>query len=292
MSTAVEELPQELTQEAPPQVIDSATLLRTCAKCMKGGTLLEEAPEEALRLWWEAEKARCAPLAGSLASPDADWAEAIATHRAHRHAFYEELVTSGYVHDYAQLLLESWVLPAFLPLVERVFEVQTQTEGIEALLRKIHQEQSAAGRADLMRQLTMALAVHAQADSACLDLHESLIDRSLVFYYGYFCDPWHLAGALFATEVLSPHQAAMIGAGLARLGYPPEDLHFIQARSVTDDNDPREWLQLFGPAMEMKPVLRETVAQGIAACLETTARYLDDLTRRAFPQPVAVAAAG
>lgn len=286
MSTALEEFP-----DVAPQPIDSAQLLRACARCMKAGTLLEEAPEAELRRWWDAEHARCGPLAGSFASSDADWGSAIAMHRAHRHPFYDELATSGYVHDYAQLLLESWVLPAFLPLVERVFEVQTQTEGIEALLAKIHQEQAAAGRTELMRQLTMAVAVHAQADSACLDLHDSLNDRALVFYYGYFCDPWQLAGALFASEVMAAHQAAMIGTGLARLGYPAEDLQLIQARSATAQTEPDSWLELFGPAMDMKPAVREAIAQGIAACLETCARYLDDLERRALPQPPAAAEA-
>lgn len=288
MSIALEELPQI----APPQPIDSARLLRTCARCMKAGTLLEEAPEDELRRWWEAEQGRCAPLADALASPDASWAEAIGAHRAHQHPYYEELATSGYVHDYAQLLLESWVLPAFLPMVERVFEVQTQTEGIEALLNKIHQEQTAAGRTALMRQLTIAVAVHAQADSACLDLHDSLNDRALVFYYGYFCDPWQLAGALFATDVLAGHQAAMIGTGLTRLGYAGEDLQLMQARSAADDNDPRAWLELLGPAMEMKPSLREPICHGMAACLETNERYLDDLARRALPEHAPEAAAG
>jgi hypothetical protein len=135
--------------------------------------------------------------------------------------------------------------------------------------------------AELMRRLILALKAKA-GDGLRLKSFPSLVDRILVFYYGFYCDPWHLVGSLYATEVMAHHRMTQMGAGLTRLGFDAVDLEFIRVHVVCDEDHAEDWSKgVIAPSLRLDPALRSPVANGIAACLETSARYLDDLSRRA-----------
>src|SRR5262249_17242913 len=116
-----------------------------------------------------------------------------------------------------------------------------------------------------------------------VDLGQSLIDRTLIFYYGYYCDVWNLVGSLFATEMMGQHRMARMGAGLTRLGFQPSELEFIRVHIECDAGHARDWMEcVLLPSIRAKPEVRAPIAAGIATCLVTSGLYLDDLSRRAL----------
>jgi hypothetical protein len=255
-------------------------LLQVCVERLK--TRLDDEQERALRAWWTTEGRSSEPLAKTLiAQPEAEWDALITQHRAHRHPWYDYLAQQSTVQEFAAFILENSPLPAFLPLVERTLQAQICDEGRAAVLRNIEDEQVPVPHAELMRRLILALKAKA-GDGLRLESFSSLVDRILVFYYGFYCDPWHLVGSLYATEVMAHHRMAHMGAGLTRLGFEPEDLEFIRVHLVCDEDHAKDWSQgVIEPSLRLNPALRKPIAVGIAACLETSARYLDDLSRRA-----------
>jgi hypothetical protein len=255
-------------------------ILQVCVDRQK--TQLEHEEERALRLWWTGERRRSEALANAfIAQPEAEWDASIADHIAHRHGWYDYLAQQATVREYAAFILENSPLPAFLPLVERTLQAQICEEGRAAVLRNIEDEQVPVPHAELMRRLILALKKRA-GDGLQLESFPSLVDRILVFYYGYYCDPWHLVGSLYATEVMAHHRMTQMGAGLTRLGFDADDLEFIRVHVVCDEDHAQDWSKgVIAPSLLLDPALRSPIADGIAACLETSARYLDDLSRRA-----------
>jgi len=149
------------------------------------------------------------------------------------------------------------------------------------VLRNIEDEQVPVPHADLMRRLVTALKARA-GSGLRIKSFPSLADRILVFYYGYYCDPWRLAGSLFATEVMAHYRMSKMGAGLERLGFDPLDREFIRVHVECDDGDAADWSKgVIAPSVQLDSGLRSPIAEGIAACLETSARYLDDCQRGA-----------
>jgi hypothetical protein len=216
-----------------------------------------------------------------LATPETEWTGTILEHRAHRHRWYEQLADEAGVEEFAGFLLENWAFPAFLPLVERVLHAQICDEGRAAALRNIEDEQAPVPHADLMRRLIVAVKASA-GDGVRLEQFPSLVDRTLVFYYGYYCDPWHLVGSLYVTETMAHHRMSHMDTGLKRLGFQPWELEFIRVHVVCDEDHAQDWSDgVIQPSVRLQPDLRTPIAEGIASCLETSARYLDDLSQRA-----------
>ena len=78
------------------------------------------------------------------------------------------------------------------------------------------------------------------------------------------------------------HRMLKMGAGLERLGFDAADLEFIRVHVVCDDDHATDWMQgVIAPSLAASPMLRAPLSDGIAACLSTSVRYLDDLARRA-----------
>jgi len=272
-------------------VVTDTELLRACVQHL--GSHVDDREERALRSWWNAQRGRLSPLVGGLlARPVAAWPSAIVEHRAHRHAWYNQLAGEVSVHEFAAFLLENWAYPAFLPLVDRALQAQVCDEGRLALRRNLVDEQVPVPHADLMRRLIEA--VKAKAGGGVeIESYASLVDRTLVFYYGYYCDSWHLVGSLYATEALAYHRLQCMDAGLVRLGLDPGDLEFLRVHLACDEDHAREWSEcVILPSVRIDPPLRARIAEGIAACLETSARYLDDLCRRAGERFAAAIAEG
>lgn len=255
-------------------------LLRSCVACMGSG--LEPRAEDALRRRAEAIDGRAAPVASLLlACREAQWENLIFGHRAHHHAWYDELAERVAIAEFAAFLLENWAFPAFLPMLERVRTAQVSAAGRNAIDRNIADEQTPVPHAELMRRLILGVTAKAGADF-WLASYPSLVERTLVFYYGYYVDPWYLVGALYATEVLAHHRVTRMGEGLLRLGLDAFDLEFIRIHSVCDEQHARDWQEgVIASSVSTRPGLRTPVAKGIAACLETSAIYLDDLLARA-----------
>ena len=82
---------------------------------------------------------------------------------------------------------------------------------------------------------------------------------------------------------MGQYRMIKMGVGLERLGFSPADLEFIRVHISCDEDHAQEWGDsVIVPSVRLNPALRIPIAEGIAACLETSARYLDDLSERAF----------
>jgi hypothetical protein len=260
--------------------MSDSDLLQSCVQSL--GSRLAGREQSQLEDWWKGKREETAVAARRLmACRESEWTKEIQTHRAHRHPWYEQLAHEVSLETFAEFLLENRAFPAFLPLVERALDVQISEEGRAAVLRNINDEQVPVPHTDLMRRMIGAIKEKAGNDLH-LESFPSLVDRTLVFYYGYYCDAWHLIGSLYATEAMAQYRMARMGDGLRRLGLEAADLEFISIHLHCDDDHARDWSDgVVRPSIGLDPGLRTPIAQGIASCLETSARYLDDLSLRA-----------
>jgi hypothetical protein len=259
--------------------MDASELLKVCAEQLGSGHDGQLRPK--LQDWWRTRREQAAPLAEQLLTRgEPAWTEEILRHRAHRHPWYEQLVNDVSLQAYAAFMLENWAFPAFLPLVERALSAQISEPGRAAVLRNIQDEQIPVPHTELMRRLMGAIKARA-GHGLRLESFPTLVDRTLVFYYGYHCDAWHLIGSLYATEAMAHHRMTKMGAGLERLGFSSTDLEYISIHLNCDDHHASDWSdEVVLPSIALNPELRIPIAYGIASCLETSARYLDDLSLR------------
>ena len=264
--------------------MNESDLLQACAERL--GSRLDRREEGQLQDWWEGKREQAGLFAGRLmARGESEWTEEILKHRAHRHPWYEQLAHEVSLESFAAFLLENQSFPAFLPLVERALDVQVSEEGRAAVLRNIDDEQVPVPHTELMRRMIGAIKARV-GDGIHLESFPSRGDRTLVFYYGYYCDAWHLIGSLYATEAMAQYRMSRMGEGLRRLGFQAADLEFISIHLDCDDDHARDWSDgVVRPSIGLNPDLRAPIAQGIASCLETSARYLDDLSLRAQAGP-------
>src|SRR5215475_1742928 len=270
-------------QSSPGNAVSTDSDEQLLHACVRGmGSQLSLREEAALRRWWTIQHWRSHPLAMELlARREPAWTDAVLQHRAHRHAFFDGLAEHADVPEFARFLLENWALPPFLRLVERALQAQICDVSRAALMRNIRDELLPTAHPELMRTLMMAIKERA-GPGLSLDLGQSLIDRTLIFHYGYYCDAWNLVGALFATEMMGQHRMARMGAGLTRLGFRPSELEFIRVHIECDEGHARDWMEsVLVPSIRTSPELCARIVGGIAACLVTSGRYLDDLCHRA-----------
>jgi hypothetical protein len=255
-------------------------LLHLCWNNMESGQL-DAVGETALRGWWKLERARVDPLVEALMSlPAAEWTEAILEHRAHRHPWYDALATEVTLEEFATFMLENRKFPMFLPLAQRALKSQICDEARAALQRNIDDEQLPVPHAELMGRLMGALKARV-GEGLRLDVYPSLVDRTLVFYYGYYLDVWSLIGSLYVTEAVAFHRLQGMNTGLQRLGLNAHELEFIDIHMTCDENHARDWSDgVVGPTLNLNPSVRSSIAEGIAVCLETSARYLDSQVQR------------
>src|SRR5262249_52348739 len=121
-----------------------------------------------------------------------------------------------------------------------------------------------------------------------LNIYPSLVNRTLVFYYGYYLDVWSLIGSLYVTEAVAFHRLQCMNTGLRRLGLNAQELEFIRIHMTCDEDHARDWSDgVIGPTLRLDPSVRSSIAAGIAVCLETSARYLDRQVRRLNARSVA-----
>jgi hypothetical protein len=106
-----------------------------------------------------------------------------------------------------------------------------------------------------------------------------------VFYYGYFCDPWHLVGSMFATERLGTRRVICMGEGLRRLGLSEYERMFTTIHAQCDDHHAGDWLErVIVPSTAFDEGICTRIANGLAACLETSRDYLDSLSDRTISE--------
>jgi len=262
-------------------------LLDLCWNNMEAGQL-DTAAETALRGWWKLERERADPLVESLMSrPATEWTEAILEHRAHRHPWYDALATEVTLEEFATFMLENSRFPTFLPLARRALKAQVCDEARAALQRNIDDEQVPVPHAELMGRLMVALKARA-GEGLRLEVYPSLVNRTLVFYYGYYLDVWSLVGSLYVTEAVAFYRLQGMNTGLQRLGLNAQELEFIRIHMTCDEDHARDWSDgVVGPTLNVNPSLRSRIAEGIAICLETSARYLDWQVQRLKERRVA-----
>ena len=262
------------------QASTQTALLDLCANNMDSGQL-DTVSETALRAWWKLERARANPLVEALMSrPATEWTEAILEHRAHRHPWYDQLAKEVTLEEFATFMLENRRFPAFLPLAQRALKAQICDEARSALQRNIDDEQVPVPHAELMGRLMGALKARV-GEGLRLEVYPTLVDRTLVFYYGYYLDVWSLIGSLYVTEAVAFHRLQGMNTGLQRLGLNARELEFIHIHMTCDENHARDWSDgVVGPTLNLDPSVRSSIAEGIAVCLETSARYLDRQVER------------
>jgi hypothetical protein len=254
-------------------------LLTRCSAQLGGS--LDESERAALLGWHEQLEPTAAPSTEHLMSAAPErWSEVILAHRAHTHRWYDHLANEIDLDGFAVFLLENRYFPAFIPMLRRILEVQASEQGRRAVQENIDDEHEPRPHAELMHRLMEAVRRRASPQLE-LKTYPSLVDRTLVFYHGYFNEPWHLVGSLFATEMMGVHRVTHMGIGLRRLGLDEADLEFVRIHSECDEEHARQWREdVILPAVAEDPARRPVIAAGIAECLETSARYLDDLLAR------------
>jgi hypothetical protein len=262
------------------QAFTQPALLDLCSNKMESGQL-DKAAETALRDWWKLERECADPVVEALMSrPASEWTEAILEHRAHRHPWYDALANEVTLEEFATFMLENRRFPAFLPLAQRALKAQICDDARAALQRNINDEQVPVPHAELMGRLMGALKARA-GDRLRLEVYPSLVDRTLVFYYGYYLDVWSLIGSLYVTEAVAFHRLQGMNTGLKRLGLNAHELDFIRIHMTCDEDHARDWSDgVVAPTLNLHPSLRSRIAEGIAVCLETSGRYLDRQVQR------------
>ena len=254
-------------------------LLEVCAGNLDGQ--LARHHELALRAWWEIECADASAIVEPLLKRADEWEAFIIDHPAHRHHFYDQLADAFSIEQYAAFLLENGSFPAFLPLVTRTLSVQNCDQARAAIAHNIADEQIPVPHADLMRRLFVGVRARA-GDRVQLETFASLIDRTLIFYYGFYCEPWHLVGSLWATEVMANHRLVHMHRGLLRLGLNAHELEFFHVHLACDDGHAAEWqTEVVLPSIARDASLCRPLVEGFVACLQTSQRYLDYLSQRA-----------
>ena len=204
-----------------------------------------------------------------------------------RSPWYDALATEVTLEEFATFMLENRRFPAFLPLAQHALKAQICDEAREALQRNIDDEQVPVPHAELMGRLMGALKARV-GEGLRLEVYPSLVDRTLVFYYGYYLDVWSLIGSLYVTEAVAFHRLQGMNTGLQRLGLNAQELEFINIHMTCDENHARDWSDgVVGPTLNLDPSVRSSIAEGIAVCLDTSARYLDRQVQRLKERRVA-----
>src|SRR5215813_13604664 len=257
------------------QAFTQSALLDFCCDKMQSGQLDLEG-EMALQAWWNRQRKRVDPLVEELMSrPTSEWTEAILEHRAHRHPWYDALATEVTLEEFATFMLENRRFPTYLPLAQRALKAQICDQARAALQRNIDDEQVPVPHAELMGRLMGALKARV-GEGLKLEVYPSLVNRTLVFYYGYYLNVWSLIGSLYVTEAVAFHRLDRMNTGLQRLGLNAQELEFIHIHMTCDEDHARDWSDgVVGPTLNVNPSLQSRIAEGIAVCLETSARYLD-----------------
>ena len=255
-------------------------LLDLCWNNVESGQL-DTVGETALRAWWKLQRERVEALVEALIfRPATEWTEAILEHRAHRHPWYDALATKVTLEEFARFMLENRRFPTFLPLAQRALKAQISDEARAALQRNIDDEQIPVPHAKLMGRLMDALKARV-GKGLRLDVYPSLVNRTLVFYYGYYLDVWSLIGSLYVTETVAFHRLQRMNTGLQRLGLNARELEFIRVHMTCDEDHARDWSDaVIGPTLHLDLSVRSSIVEGIAVCLETSARYLDRQVQR------------
>ena len=255
------------------------SLLERCATQMEGGGL-SEAELRRLESWCSRACERSRSTEDFLSAAPAEWESLILAHPAHHHAWYDFIKEEITTDELAQFLLENRHYPTFLRLLEAIEAVQICEDGRRAVQENLADEQEPVPHAGLMRRLMEAVRQRARPDLE-LAVYPTLVDRTLVFYYGYYCDAWHLVGSVFATERMASRRVSCMDEGLRRLGFDEHARAFTITHSECDDHHARDWLErVIVPSIERDETLRAPIAKGIAACLDTSEQYLDSLMNR------------
>lgn len=259
---------------------DFSHLLVSCAQNQQP-TINEDGINQ-LAQWYDTELNIRPELSDQLlATHTEQWAECIAGHRAHLHEWYSFMATDIDIDTMATFLLENVHHPTFIDLLQKILSIQFLPDAVSAVQENIDDEFQPEPHANLMKRMMMAVKERA-SDSLPLQMYPSLINRTLIFYYGYYLKPWHLVGSLFATEQMGTYRVICMRQALERLKLTQQELAFTVIHSECDEHHADDWLQrVIVPSIEQRPELKPLIAAGIAQCLETSGIYLDFLLARA-----------
>ncbi|MBB3060607.1 iron-containing redox enzyme family protein [Microbulbifer rhizosphaerae] len=261
-------------------ITQSTELLKTCAEQL-GSSLPTEFAEILIRWRQQTFTAPSPFLKELLATNPIQWDKSIAAHRAHSHPWYDFISSTIDIDNMASFLLENKYYPTFIALLEKILDIQFTDDAVSAVQENIDDEFEPEPHANLMRKMMMAVKKRA-AEPIRLDDYPALNDRTLIFYYGYYLEPWHLVGSLFATEQMGTHRVICMKTGLERMGLSADELEFTTVHSECDEHHADDWLQrVIMPSIEARPELLNRIAAGIAECLDTSALYLDYVHERA-----------
>lgn len=247
---------------------------------------LDSADQLMLLRWNRNVQRSCLPLSSQFVNtPLKYWDDLICAQRAHTHPWYNFISDNISINQMAEFLLENKHYPVFLRLLEIIKDAQFCDGAIAAVQENIEDEHQPQPHAELMRRLMVAVKERA-SDKVVIQSSPTLIDRTLVFYYGLYHQPWHLVGSVFATERMGTRRVQHMHTGLKRLGLSDHELAFTIVHSECDDHHAGEWLdKVIIPSVEKNPQQKKMLARGVAECLQTSELYLDFALERAIASP-------
>jgi len=80
---------------------------------------------------------------------------------------------------------------------------------------------------------------------------------------------YHSVGALGIVELTAPGRAAMVNAGLKRLGLAPDDRHYFSLHSVLDIQHSKSWnAEVIEPLVKDDPAVARAIAEGAVIRLQ------------------------
>jgi len=80
---------------------------------------------------------------------------------------------------------------------------------------------------------------------------------------------YHSVGALGIVELTAPGRAAMVNAGLKRLGLAPDDRHYFSLHSVLDIQHSKSWnAEVIEPLVKDDPAIARAIAEGAVIRLQ------------------------
>jgi hypothetical protein len=266
--------------EFPISIEHSSELLKICSEHQ--GSKLPDDALEMLKHWYRQTFTKPSETLQRLINTDpAKWDDIIATHRAHTHDWYYFIADKIDNDNMASFMLENKYYPTFMTMLEKIRDIQIFDDATAAVQENIDDEYEPMPHAELMRKLMTAVKARAK-NSVDLQDYAELNDRTIIFYYGYYLDPWHLVGSLFSTEQMGTHRVTQMKKGLVRMGFTEDEIEFTTVHSECDEHHAEDWLErVIVPTVKKRPELLASIAAGVAECLDTSADYLDFVYQRA-----------
>jgi hypothetical protein len=203
----------------------------------------------------------------------------VLSHHSNNHEWYDLIGNRISIDDLSSFIFEESQMPSFIPLLEKLVNCIESDEIKNVVKSNIKDENFPKLHCDLFKKMAQDI-FFVKTPKPLLDKY--LSDTNLVFYYGYFIDPFFLIGALYATESMVPNRAKNVLNALKRFGFSDETLTFMEIPGLVDEKHSKEWLsEVIEPIYKLFPDKVKNIQDGIYYRLDTSEKYLNRLYKQA-----------